>query len=110
LPGSSEVNRVNGIIVSIDVIPTEINTLATMAAVMEEQTIMRSSIFDQPFHSSNDVIFGRFRAWIRIIIRKDHHIAESELISLIYENGHIPGVVDTTLQLDWRSDIIDPND
>lgn len=107
---TTEVNRINSIIIATDVIPSEIDTLPTMSTVMEEETIMRLSVLHQPLHRTEYIVFSRLRKRIWIIVREDDHVVEGKAVEAIHEHGYISGIVDTSPQLYPLADIIDPND
>lgn len=69
-----------------------------MAAIMEEQRVIRSCIVDEPLHCTDHIdLAGILKRVGWIIVSKDNHVIVPESISMMEELGDIYRIVDTAV-------------
>lgn len=76
---------------------------------MEEKRIVRSSVFYQPVHSPQYILFRGLAHWILLVIREKHHIISLVAEVLIQKRGHVLHVIDAATQLPPLPEVVDAN-
>jgi hypothetical protein len=104
------VHRVDHIVKPVILITIEIGCPATMAREVNEEGVVRLSIFDQPVHGAEDIILGRNTHRIPLVVSKNDHIFAPIPKALMQEGGHISDIVDTSIQLIGLAKIVDANE
>lgn len=105
--GLSKVDRVDDFVVSIFFVSVQILRLTAVARIVEEQRIVRTRVFHQPVHRSEDVGLCRLAHRVLLIVRQDHHILSLVPKMPVQVGGHILHVVDTAAKLSSLREIID---
>jgi hypothetical protein len=104
-----KVKWVYSFVINILLIGIEIDHLATVAAVMEKQAVVRTSIADEPMHRTQYIGSGRHSHLIvRIGILQNDHIVRLKSKTLD-EFRDIHDVVDTSAKGMLGADVIDSN-
>jgi hypothetical protein len=101
----SEINRAYRFIVNIVLVAVPIDSLAAMATVMKEKTVIGPGVFHQPLHRADHVGFGWVGQRMWLVVRENHHIVIRKSV-LVQESFDVQGVVDASVQLVWRAEII----
>jgi len=109
LPGGFKVQWEYRFVVDILLKRGKVEHLTPMAAEVKKQTVVGTSVADEPAHCAKHVGFRRQAPWIgRIIIAKNNRILGSKAISRdeLRKTGH---VINTSVEFVVRADIVDSN-
>ena len=94
-------------VVTVVLVPVEIRRLPAMTGVMEEERIVRSRVFHQPVHCSQDICLGRLAHRILLIICQDHHVLSLVAEMAVQVGRHILHIVDASSELASLAKVVD---